>query len=465
MSDQTVDETAMAGAPQPCDLLVHGALVMTLDRSGRMLTDAAVAVRGRDIVDVGDRASLERRWQPARRLGGPDRLVMPGLVNVHNHSPLMITRGMVEDLGYAPMYTPSVPQGHHLSAEEAYLLARLGVYELLRSGSTTIVDYYLHPDSLARAHAELGSRAVIGGRIHDADPQALSNGRYEHRVAIGQASVAENAALIERWDGHDSGRIRCDWAPHAVDTCTEALLREVAALAARHPGRVHTHLAQSPGEGRQVRERSGRSAARVLEDVGLLDCRLVAAHCIHLDDADIARCAGAGITVAHSPIGNAKSGTIAPVLALERAGATVALCTDTMAGDMIEAMRWAVSMQRIHRGGEMVMDAAHALRWATTDGARALGLGEAVGRIEPGLKADLLLLDMSAPSLAPVVDGLGIVVYSASGKDVSSVVVDGRVVIEDGVLRTADGPELVREAQRCAERLWMRAGRRPVTCA
>lgn len=452
-------------APQACDLLVCAGVALTLDDTGRVLTDAAVAVRGREIVDVGDRLQLEKRWTPARRLGGPDRLLMPGLVNVHNHSPLMITRGMVEDLGYAPMYTPSVPQGHHLSAEEAYLLARLGVYELLRSGSTTIVDYYLHPDSLARAHAELGTRAVIGGRIHDADPQALSDGRYEHRISIGQASLAENAVLIERWNGHDGGRIRCDWAPHAVDTCTEALLKEVAALAAHHPGQVHTHLAQSPGEGRQVHKRSGRSAAQVLEDVGLLDRRLIAAHCIHLDDADVSRCAGAGITVAHSPIGNAKSGTIAPVLALERAGATVALCTDTMAGDMIEAMRWAVSMQRIRHGGEMVLDAAHALRWATSAGSKALGLDDAVGQIAPGMRADLLLLDTTSPSLAPVVDGLGVVVYSASGKDVSSVVIDGRVVIEDGRLLTADGPELVREAQRCAERLWLRSGRRPVTCA
>jgi 5-methylthioadenosine/S-adenosylhomocysteine deaminase len=453
-----------AQAPQPCDLLIAGGLLMTLDSAQRIFADGAVAITGSLIIDVGDRSALECRWQPARRIDARHRMVMPGLVNVHNHSPLMITRGMVEDLGYAPMYTPWVPQGHRLSADEAYLLALLGVYELLRTGSTTIVDYYLYPEALARAHATLGTRAVIGGRIHDADPEALSAGRHEYRRAIGEASLAENAALIDAWNGYDSGRIRCDWAPHAADTCSDDLLREVARLVASHPGNVHTHLAQSPAEVARVRERTGCTPAQLFESLGLLDRRMIAAHCIHLDAQDVERCGRAGITVAHSPIGNAKSGTIAPVLELEKAGATIALCTDTMAGDMVEAMRWAVSMQRIRANGDLVLDAAHALRWATATGAAALGMGESIGAIEVGRKADLLLLDTDSPSLAPIVDGAGVLVWSGSGKDVDTVLVDGRVVLDRGRLLTADGPELVLEAQRCAERLWTRAGRPPITC-
>jgi len=444
-------------------MLVISGLLLTLDSQDRVLRDGAIAIDGTRIVAIGDSADLARRYRPDAIVSARGKLVMPGLVNVHNHSPLMITRGMVEDLGHAPMYTPSIPQGHRLSEEETYLLALLGVYELLRTGSTTIVDYYRFPQSLARAHAELGTRAVIGGRVHDADPEALTHGRYEHVSAVGEATLAENAALIQTWDGHDGGRICCDWAPHAPDTCSDALLREVAALAGRHGGNVHTHLAQSPGEIVAVQARSGMSPARLLEETGLLDRRLIAAHCIHLEPEDIARCGRAGITVAHSPIGNAKSGRIAPVLALQQAGAVVALCTDTMAGDMVEATRWAVAMQRIRAEGDFVLDAGTALRWATQEGSRALGLGDELGSLEVGRKADLLLLDMDSPSMAPVVDGAGIVVYSASGKDVSTVIIDGRVVLEDGQLMTADGPALVREAQRCAEALWIRAGRRPVT--
>ena len=450
----------MTEPPIACDLLIEGGLVLT---PAGWLSDTSVAVHGTRILAIGPRADLAARHAPARRIAAGDRMVIPGLVNVHNHTPLMITRGMVEDLGYAPMYTPGIPQGHMLSAEETYLLARLGAYEALRAGSTTMVDFYRAPESLARAHAELGTRAIIGGRVHDADPAALAEGRHEYATQIGDASLRENADVIARWDGHDGWRIRCDWAPHAPDTCSDALLREVAALAASHGGNIHTHLAQSEAEVGAVRARTGRSSAEALDEAGLLHSRLIAAHCIHLDAGDIARCGRAGITVAHAPIGNARSGRIAPVMELREAGARITLCTDTMSGDMIEATRWAVALQRVRADGRFVLDAAETLGWATRAGAEALGLGAEVGAIEPGRKADLVLLDLRAPRLAPVVDGTGILVHSASGGEVHTVIVDGRVVLEDGHPTLVDGEEVVRAAQAAAEGLWRRAGRHPVT--
>ena len=451
------------GPRQPCDLLLTGGLVLTLDDHDRIIADGAVAITGTRIQAIGPSAEIARRFAPDRTILARERIVMPGLVNVHNHTPLMITRGMIEDLGFAPMYTSGIPQGHRLSAEEAYLLSRLGAYELLRAGCTTVMDFYRYPESCARAHDELGLRAVVAGRVHDADPEAIAQGRHEYSTAVGQASLAENARLIEDWNGRGDGRIRCDWAPHAPDTCSDALLREVAGLAAAHGGNVHTHLAQSAREVTLVRERSGRSPAEALDEAGLLDRRTIAAHCIHLDEADIRRCGRAGITVAHSPIGNAKSGEIAPIMALTESGARVALCTDTMSGDMIEAMRWAVAMQRVRGGGRLVLDAGAMLSWATRAGAQALGLGPEIGSIEVGKKADIILLDATAPTLAPIVDGYGIVVYSASGHDVDTVIVDGRVLLEGGRLTIADGPEIVRTAQAAAERLWLDAGRAPVT--
>ena len=450
--------------PTPCDLLIDNALILTLDGAGTVHPGGAVAIVGRRIAAVGPAGDLLLAWQPARRIEGRDRLVMPGLVNVHNHTPLMITRGMVEDVGYAPAYTPHLPQGHRLSAEQAYLLARLGVYELLRCGSTTVVDYYRHPESCARALAELGLRAVVGGRVHDADPAALADGRRKHATAIGEASLAENARLIERWNGHDGGRIRCDWAPHAADTCSKDLLRQVARVARGHPGNIHTHLAQSRDEVDYVRARDGVSPAALFDAVGLLDRRMIAGHCIWLDDADVVRIGKAGVTVAHAPIGNAKSGTIAPVLALAEAGARVALCTDTFSGDMFEAMRWAAAMQRIRSGG-FRPDARTVLGWATRAGAEALGLGDEIGSLEAGKRADLILLDRTQPVAAPIIDGVGIVVHSASGLSVDTVIVDGRVLLEGGALTVADGPDIVRAAQRAAAQLWRDAGFTPVAGA
>lgn len=447
--------------PQPCDLLVGGDLVLTLDEQGHVLRDGALAVRDGRIVDIGPAAVLEARWSATTRLDGKGRLVMPGLVNVHNHTPLMITRGMIEDIGFAPMYTPGIPQGHWLDADDAYALSSLGMYELLRAGCTTVVDYYRYPSSCARAAAELGLRAVIAGRVHDADPAALAVGRYEHRTEIGQASLRENAELIERWNGHDGGRIRCDWAPHAPDTCSDDLLREVGRLAEAHGGNLHTHLAQLPIEVEAVQARSGMTPARLLDKLGLLNERLIAAHCIHMERADIELCGKAGITVAHAPIGNAKGGRIAPIVELRDAGARIALCTDTFSGDLIEAMRWSIAMQRIDRQGN-VLDARTVLDWGTREGAAALGMGKEIGSLEIGKHADIVMLDNRSPSLAPLIDGYGVLVHSASGRDVDTVIVGGRIVLAGGQPVNVDGAEIVTRSQSVADRLWQRAGRAPI---
>lgn len=446
--------------PKTCDLLLKNALILTLDDADAVVPGGAIAIAGDRISAIGPQEEIERTWRARRTIDCAGAIVMPGFVNVHNHTPLMITRGMVEDLGFAPMYVADIPQGHRLSEEETYRMSLLGAYELLRAGSTTVMDFYRNPSACARAHAEIGLRSVIAGRVHDADPEALTRGRYEYDPALGRASLAENAELIERWNGHDCGRIRCDWAPHAPDTCSDDLLREVAKLVDAHGGNIHTHLAQSAGEVAMLVETRGRSSAQTLAEAGLLDARTIAAHCIWLDEADIALVGAAGATVAHSPIGNAKSGTIAPITDLAEAGARIALCSDTMSGDIFEALRWAVSMQRI-RTRSMTLDARTALRWATREGARALGLADEVGALTVGRKADLIVLDRTSPMLAPVVDGFGILAYSANGSCVDTVVIDGRIVLEGGRLTSLDGPALVAQAQATSDDLWRRAGRAP----
>jgi 5-methylthioadenosine/S-adenosylhomocysteine deaminase len=451
----------MSDETKPCDLLVTADLIFTLDPAGRILKNGAIAVSDRTIVDIGPADELGGRWSPGATIDGKNRIAMPGLVNVHNHTPLMITRGMIEDIGFAPMYTPGVPQGHWLTEDDAYALSRLGLYELLRAGCTTVMDFYRYPSSCARAAAELGVRGIIAGRVHDAEPGTLADGKHVYNRAIGEASLRENAELIERWNGHDGGRIRCDWAPHAPDTCSDDLLREVKKLADAHGGNVHTHLSQLPAELHAVKERTGLTPPQLMDKLGLLNEKLIAAHCIHMDRADIELCGKSGMTVAHAPIGNAKGGRIAPIMELQEAGARIALCTDTFSGDLIEAMRWAISMQRIHRQGN-VLDPRTVLDWGTRAGAEALGLGEQVGSLEIGKKADLVLLDNRSPSLAPLVDGYGVLVHSASGHDVDTVIVDGKVVVAQGRLTLADGDQIVAEAQKVADALWSRAGRQPI---
>lgn len=431
-------------------LLIDDVQVLTPDRPLRR--DAAVQVDGGRIAWVGPRGEAPAC---ARRLDGGGALCLPGFVNTHNHTPLMIVRGMVEDLGFAPAYTPGIPQGHWLSDEETFLLARLGQMELLLAGCTTVVDYYRQPDALARAAMETGLRAFIGGRVMDADSAALAEGRFERDAALGERTLRDGLDLIARWDGAAGGRLRAVHAPHAPDTCSRSLLQEVARLAAdARP--VHTHLAQSTLEVAHVQAREGMSPVSLLDEVGLLTPRLFAAHGIFMDADDIARAGSAGMHLCHAPIGNATFGATAPVLALQDAGARITLCTDTKSADMFETMRMAIVAARVRSGGRFVLDAATVFRWATADGARALGLDD-LGRIEPGCRADLVLLDPRAPNLVPAIDGFGIVVHAGSAANVRHVFRDGEHLVADGRPTGFDADDVLRQARRVADRLWARA--------
>jgi 5-methylthioadenosine/S-adenosylhomocysteine deaminase len=436
-----------------CDLLIRGGTVITLDAVDQVLPRGAIAIDGGSILAVGESDEIENQFAPREILSADDAILLPGLVNSHNHTPLTLVRGMIEDLNFAPSYSAGVPGVHDLSFDDTLALARLGCYELLRGGATTVVDYYRHPNALAQAVEEIGVRAVIGGRIHDADTEALARGTYEHKTAIGVATLRETADLIAKYPNRSNSRIRVDYAPHAPDTCSPALLAEVAAAAGSHGGNIHTHLAQSQGEVAYVRQRDGHAPHETLAEAGLLDSRLIAAHCVFLDTADVAAVGRAGITVAHAPHQNLMAGNIAPIRDLEAAGSRIVLCTDTRSSDLFEAMRLAIGSARVRRR-EFEPKAPRVIRWATTEAAAALGMADRIGSIEAGKKADMILLDRREPNLTPMVDGYGIVVYSGHALNVSTVVVDGRILIRDGRPVAFDGDGIVRDARVVATRLW-----------
>lgn len=388
-------------------------------------------------------------------IDGKGALCLPGFVNSHNHSPLMIVRGMVEDKGFAPAYIPGVPQGHWLSDEESLALARLGVMEMLCSGATTIVDYYRCPEALARAADEFGLRAMVGGRIMDMDTAALAEGRFERNAALGDETLRAALDVQDKWDG--KGRITTVLAPHAPDSCSRDMFLEMRRLSAASGKQVHTHLSQSQMEVDQLLAREGMTPTEFLDDLGLLSPDLIAAHCIFMSDSDVARFGAAGGVVAHAPIGNASFGAAAPIKALKEAGATITLCTDTKSADMFEAMRMSLAAARWRAGMSFDFDAAEVFGWATTAGAGALKGHGATGRLRVGDPADLILLDPDAPNLRPVIDGFGIVVHSGSASNVTDVMVDGEWLVRDRKPTRANMSEVVTEAQRVAEGLWARA--------
>lgn len=450
--------TAAAAAPPPAfDLLVEGCTLVPAAFEAP-LADAAIGISGGRFAFVGPARDLPAGATARTRLRAEGHLAIPGLVNVHTHTILTMVRGVAEDMGFAPAYTPGVPQGHMVTEEEAVALARLGALEAMLFGSTLINDTYVHTALTLPAMAELGLRVFSCNRIHDVDFSGVSQGRWDYDPAIGARTLAEAEALVQRFHGRADARTGVQLAAHAPDTCSTRFLRTIGEASRRLGIPVQTHLAQSKVEVARIRERDGLTPAELLEEVGLLDDRLVAAHCIHLTEGDIARIGRAGVRVAHIPKGNATGGTIAPTRALADAGAVLTLATDNMHADMVEAMRWALAMGRVQRGAvEESWQPEHMLHAATEAGAAAMGLGGELGAVRPGWRADLVLLDLRRPHLTPHNDPLGTVMHTGHGRDVAHVVVEGEVVVRDGRPTRADMEEVCRRGAEAAAALWARA--------
>jgi 5-methylthioadenosine/S-adenosylhomocysteine deaminase len=445
--------------PQPpADLVVHGGVVLTADPDRPLVKDGMLVVRDGRIAAIADGADPETIGRAKRAIDLSGKVATPGFVNVHTHTILTMVRGVAEDMGFAPAYTPGVPHGHEVSPDEAVALARLGALEAMLFGSTLINDTYVHADLTLPAMAELGLRVYACGRIHDVDFSRVHVQEWTHRREIGARTLDEALRLFETWHGAENGRLGVQLAAHAPDTCSRALLKDVRRARDASGMRVNTHLAQSKVEVARIKERDGMTPAELLDDVGLLDERLLAAHCIHMSDHDIARAGRAGITVAHIPKGNATGGTIAPTSKLRRAGAHIALGTDNMHADMVEVMRWALNIGRIQEGlVDDLWQPRDVLAMATMGGARAMGLENEIGSISVGKKADLVVFDFQRPHLVPQIESLGNLVHTAQGRDVETVVVDGRIVVEDSRPTLVDAAEIIAAGTKAAEALWARA--------
>lgn len=415
-----------------------------------------VAFAGERILATGRMEDLPSWDAPTVPL--PGRVLTPGLINIHTHAVLSLMRGIAVDMGFAPAYTPGVPHGHEIDPAQAVALARLGALEALLAGSTVMVDSYVHGDLTLDAMCELGLRVWGCGRLHDVDFSRVHLADWEHRDDIGRVRLAELVRLIERFHGSHGGRGNVIVIPHAPDTCSAGLLRKSGEVARSHGLKLSTHLSQSRLENIQIEKRDGCSPTSLLERCGVLDEHLIAAHCIHMSADDIRRFGAAGATVAHVPKGNATGGAVANTPALRDAGANIAIGTDNLTQDMAEQMRWALANARMHLG-KITDDwqPEDALEMATTNGAKALGVGDLLGRLAPGYAADVVAWNMRRPHLTPLLDPLGTLVHDANGRDVEHSWIAGRQVVRSGqpVLASADG--IMREAQAVAETLWRAA--------
>lgn len=439
------------------DMIVAGGTLLTSDPSRPYIQEGWIVIDNGRIQSIQDKKP--DRIHPATKVIDANGFVItPGFVNVHTHAILSMVRGVAEDMGFAPAYTIGVPHGHDPNPEEAYAMAQLGGLEALLFGSTIINDSFTHQNVALPAMAETGIRAWGCGRIHDVDFTRVHLGEWTYNTEIGEQTLREASELIE--ENHDPISLRTGvvLAPHAPDTCSPDLLRQVRNMRDDKGLRINTHVSQSQVEVDFIRERDKMSPPELLEDVGLLDDRLIGAHCIHVSKTDIERLGRAGAHLAHIAKGNQTHGQVAPTSALRRAGMNLTLSTDNMHADMVELMRWALASGRL-QDGKITNDwqPANVFEAATIGGARALGLEDEVGSLIVGKRADLVMFDFRRPHLRPLTNVLGTLVHTGQGRDVDTVIVEGEVVVSGGEPLRVDKSAVLGAAETAAAALWRRA--------
>ncbi len=434
-------------AAGPADLLVRGGTVVTMDSHERVLAGGSVAVRGDRVVAV---LAADEPLPPAREtLDARGHLVIPGLVNTHGHVPMILMRGLADDLPLLDWLNRVVfpAEARYVDPDYVYWGTLLACLEMARSGTTTFADMYYFEDDIARATDKAGLRAVLGQTI-------IGFPAPDYKTT--EAALAGTEAFLRRWKDHP--RITPSVAPHGLYTVPLDVVRQARELARRYavPFQIHAH--ESPDEDRLVREKLGATALSVMEEAGLLGPDVLIHHAITLADDDIRLMARRGVSASHNLESNMKvAAGLAPLPEMLAAGVTVGLGTDGAASnnnlDLFEEMDSVAKVHKLVRRDPTVLPAREVFRLATRGGARALGLGDRIGSIETGKLADLVLVDASGPEATPLHDVYSQLVYALKGGSVRTVLVGGRAVVRDRRVTTVDEAEVLARSRAIAARL------------
>jgi cytosine/adenosine deaminase-related metal-dependent hydrolase len=435
-------------------IAIENATVVTSDAARTVHHDASIVVDADRIVAIGPTGALGGRYPGAERVDGRGKAVFPGLVNCHTHLWFTVARGIQEDFGFpSTLRFPTTAQAM-LSAEETAVFAMLGALECLRGGNTTLLEIGTRVPDYARPVAATGLRVVFGQTSSDLEPAGIAEGRFDYSPALADRTLRGVDDVISAWHGAEKGRITCVVAAHAAEACSPELLRAARELAERRDVRTTIHLDQSHWEVESVMRVRGVRPAEYLFQHGFLSPRLVAAHCRFMTPGEISHLGRSRVSVSHNAAMAARRAAAPPIQALAAAGCNIAMGTDNMAHDMLEAMRTGLFVERISRQDGERPWPEDVLEWGTTNGAAALGLGAATGSLEVGKKADLVVVDARRPHLVPALRIVSAWIHNGQAGDVESVMVDGRWLMRDRRVLTIDEGDVVARAEEIARRVW-----------
>ncbi|QYR19672.1 amidohydrolase [Paenibacillus sp. sptzw28] len=423
----------------------------TLIKNGTILTmkEGEAPYKGDLLIEDTQIAAVapEIEAEADRILLADGMVIMPGLINAHQHSPMSLLRGFSDDLKLMDwLERKMLPAEAKMNPDDIYWGAKLAMAEMIRSGTTAFADMYVGMDSIAEAVKETGMRASLSrGLVYLQDD--------------GGKRMREAVDLIDKWSGGADGRITTMLGPHAPYTCPPEPLQEVIEYANTRGIPIHIHLAETKEEVGIIRERYNQTPTEYLYNLGLFEnSHVLLAHAVHLTRKDIRLLAGMKGGIAHNPVSNLKLGCgIAPIAECMRQGITVGLGTDGAGSattlDLFEEVKAAAWLQKLDYGDPTTLAAAQALRMGTTRSAKLLRLDDAIGTLEAGKQADLIMIDMRKPHLQPVHDVESLLAYSANGADVDTVMAAGKLLMQARRLLTIDEEELFREVSRRAKKI------------
>jgi len=415
-----------------------------------IIKDGAIAIKNNEIFFVGKRASADG-IHAEKKINAKGKVAVPGLINCHTHVPMTLMRGIAEDKPLNTWLKEAIwPIEAKLTPEDIYAGALLGCLEMIKNGTTCFADMYFQEEAVAKAVKESGLRAVLAEGIIEAENKAL-----------GEKMLKNSVKFAEKFSGYAEGRITTMLGPHAAYSCSPELLMKVRDKASELGVGVHTHLAESAEMFQEFEKKHGCSEVEFLKNLGFFEAHVLAAHCINLTENDRRILAEHHVNVVYVPVANMKLGLgTAKIKELTSLNVNVALGTDGPASnntlDMLETIKVGALLQKLIYLNPEALSAHEVLRIATLNGAKALGLEKSIGSLETGKKADIILIDFSKPHLKPLHDVYASIVYSAHGSDVDTVIVDGKILMENRQVKTLDEQAVMAKAEKHAARLLSR---------
>lgn len=453
-------------------LIEHG-VVVTLDTRRRVIRDGAIMIEGSHITDVGKTDNLHRKHTPERTIDASRKLVMPGLIDCHVHLAQAMIRGCADDVSLLDWLGKYVwPLQGNYDEDDGRASARLCMLEMIKSGTTSFVEAMLHTrygfDGIAKSLEESGMRGYLAKTIMDTPAYGRKQMMHPGMIEDGEKSLAETITMIDRWNGRANGRIGVWFGPRSLGACSKALYEKIAEEAAKRKAGITMHLCEVKEDVKYARRKFKKSPVAFANDVGLLTPRTVLAHAIWLTDRDIATLSKTHTNIAHCPSSNTKLASgIARVPEMLKKGVNVGLGCDggpsNNSYDMVREMKLAAYIHKVRLSDPMTMPAEKILEMATVGGARAIGMQDKLGTLEPGKLADIVLVNLDSVHMVPNNNHVSDLVYAGSGADVDSIIIDGRIVMEQRDVKTLNEREIVKEARERASALIERTGLKPTT--